>query len=331
VFDGSAWNTFNPQSGNAIINGAFEINQRNFTSQTAVQVYTFDRWTSVFGGGTPVWSSQAFTPGAAPVAGYEAANYLRIATTGQTVSSNSTRVEQLIEGVRTFAGQTLTFSFFARAASGTPNVGVGIRQNFGSGGSSSVDVAGQKVAINTDWSRYFFTFNIPSISGKTIGPNNTLTTTIWTSAGSDLDFRSGSVGLQNATIDIWGVQVEAGPVATPFKRNANSLQGELAACERYFQLVDGASFQGGSESLVIGSLNFRTVMRATPSLALTAPMTITDAAADFTQSSANIGYIAGRGSSTGAQISADNFTGLTGFRPYVSTVLWGKIQVSAEL
>jgi hypothetical protein len=246
-YDGSAWVGLVPQSPNAIINGAFEINQRNFTSSTVNAAYGFDRFRVFNADGTVTYSAQAFSLGAAPLAGYEASNFARIVTSGQTATSANARLVQEIESVRTFAGQTVTVSFFAKAASGSPKVSVEFGQDFGSGGSPSAGVntnAGQ-VTLSTSWARYSLPVFIPSISGKTLGTNansNFLRLAFWTSAGSDFNARTGSIGIQSNTIDFWGIQVEAGPVATPFRRNANSLQGELAACQRYYQRTALAQF-----------------------------------------------------------------------------------------
>jgi hypothetical protein len=231
VYDGAVWTAAGGvSSGNAIINGAFEINQRGFVSTSTNDAYTFDRWQTEFLSATTTYSSEAFTPGAAPVSGQESLRYLRIVTSGATGSTYGL-IKTKIEDVRTFAGQTVTASFWARAASGTPKVTVRMNQTFGSGGSTFVAVNAPSAAvISTSWARYSFTISLPSISGKTIGANNFLALAIMT---NDAILGSG-VGLQNASIDIWGVQLEAGPVATPFRRNAPSIQAELAACQRYY-------------------------------------------------------------------------------------------------
>jgi hypothetical protein len=59
---------------NKIINGDFAISQRGSSfSNPSLFAYTLDRWRMVSNnsGGTVTISQQAFTPGSAPVAGYE--------------------------------------------------------------------------------------------------------------------------------------------------------------------------------------------------------------------------------------------------------------------
>ena len=108
---------------NKIINGDFYVNQRNFTSVTAT-AYGFDRWRYEFSTGTNTYSAQTFTPGTAPVAGYEAKNFAQMAISGQSATSAYNILGQRIEDVRTFAGQTVTFSVWAKASSGTPSIGL---------------------------------------------------------------------------------------------------------------------------------------------------------------------------------------------------------------
>ncbi len=91
---------------NKIINGDFFINQRNFSSDTSTFAYGFDRWAYYYVSGTTTYSAQTFTTGAAPVAGYEARNFARMAVTGQTGGTAQAVLYQNIEDVRTFAGQT---------------------------------------------------------------------------------------------------------------------------------------------------------------------------------------------------------------------------------
>ena len=225
---------------NKIINGDLAINQRAFTSTTTTNTYMEDRWQSRAVGttGTTTHSIETFTPGTAPVSGYEGKYFHRIVTTGQESTDTVSGIRQGIEDVRTLAGQTVTVSFWAKAATGTPNIVPMLLQSFGSGGSPSgaVITPGTKQPITTSWARYSFTINNPSIAGKTFGTTNdsTLSLFIYVSVGSTNNVASDTLGIQNNTFDIWGVQVEAGSVATAFQTATGTIQGELAACQRYY-------------------------------------------------------------------------------------------------
>lgn len=242
---------------NKIINGDFGINQRAFTSTTTTATYGFDRFQMAFVDGTVTYSAQTFTPGTAPVAGYEATNFAQIVTTGQTLTTAQAQLQQRIESARTFAGQTVTFSFWAKANSGTPNINVTLGQNFGTGGSpsASTSTTGTVQTITTSWARYSFTIAVPSISGKTLGTTNDgfLAANIFVSGGSASS--APTVGIQSNTFQIWGVQVEAGSSASDFKTATGTKQGELAACQRYYFRL---TFDAATRRFGVGIANLTT-------------------------------------------------------------------------
>jgi hypothetical protein len=267
--DASLWNVGYGQAGkNKIINGDFGVNQRAFSTSTTNGAYTFDRFLiGIEGDGTNTASAQIFTPGAAPAAGYESINYFRWVSSGQTATTCVSQIAQRIEDVRTFAGQTVTLSFWAKAATGTPSIAVELAQNFGSGGSATVfGIGAAKTAITTSWVRYSFTIAVTSVSGKTIGANSRLSPIFWFSAGSDFNSRTASLGLQANTFEIWGLQLEAGSVATAFQTATGTIQGELAACSRYYQVLSTGTGKGAASSTTNVAMYypFNTQMRIAP-------------------------------------------------------------------
>ena len=247
---------------NKIINGDFRINQRGFTTISASGAYGFDRWQLGLSGATGTMTAETFTPGAAPVAGYEGINFARVTI---TTGNDFARINQSIEDVRTFAGQTATISFWAKGTNPTTagNLKVDLEQNFGSGGSPSatVVVTEQTFVLTANWTRYSLTFNVPSISGKTIGTN---------ANSSYLGIRIGqgsSISTDAWTLDIWGVQAEAGSVATAFQTATGTIQGELAACQRYYyQLgyLDIPAAYAGSTTSTTCIVRFPVQMRTAP-------------------------------------------------------------------
>ena len=292
------WNT----GKNKIINGDFYINQRNFTSTTSTGIFTFDRWLTSVGGGTSTISAQTFTPGTAPVAGYEGKNYIRVVSSGQSGANDYTAIQTKIEDSRTLAGQTATISFWAKASTGTPSVAVEFYRDYGTGGSPSVPefLVSAKTTISSSWARYSMTVSLSSLSGKTLGTTQQgfLGVVLYTSAGTNFNANTQSLGIQSATIEFWGVQLEAGSVATPFTTATGTLAGELAACQRYYwRNTGGNGAYGGyangsyaSATLAEVLVHFPTPMRISPTVVEFATLGITDTAAVQAVTGLTIGY-----------------------------------------
>jgi hypothetical protein len=252
---------------NIVLNSDFRIAQRgtSFTSPTSGS-YTLDRWLLAFDGtgATRTITQQIFTPGTAPVAGYESANFIRCAQTVAGTSNTYVDFRQRIEDVRAFAGQTVTVSFWAKAAA-TQTITILADQDFGSGGSATVFNAlpTSAVTLTTSWQRFTYSASVASISGKTIGTSSYLSLTLRITGGSTF------------TVDVFGVQMEAGSVATAFQTATGTLQGELAACRYYYRRTTGDAtalyqtmanlgYTGGTTTIAY-PIMFDTPMRTTPS------------------------------------------------------------------
>jgi hypothetical protein len=224
AIDTSVWNIGFGQAGkNKIINGDFGIWQRGTSFTVTSATFAADRFFhNKDGNGTVTASQQAFTAGSAPVAGYESQYFLQIATSSVGTSTYH-QTQQYIEDVRTFAGQTITVSFWAKLSAGTVgSTYFRINQNFGSGGSAGVAGATNTFTPTGSWQRFTATVTLASIAGKTIG------------TGSQIAFDLVVPFTATNTLQIWGVQVEYGSKATPFETATGTIQGELAACQRYY-------------------------------------------------------------------------------------------------
>lgn len=219
--DGSVSGNLPTGGRNRIINGGFDVWQRGTSFSVGAGTYVADRWMSYISTGSCTTSQQTFTPGTAPVSGYESEFYLRADKTTAT-SAIFVPAWQRIENVRTLAGQTVTVSFWAKASTSASGV-VDVYRIFGSGGSSTEGIStGITFNLSTTWQRFSASFAMPSVSGKTIGANSYV-------EFQPLRFNGLATPL---TVDLWGVQLEAGTAATPFE--VKPYAQELRDCQRYY-------------------------------------------------------------------------------------------------
>jgi hypothetical protein len=202
-------------SPNYIINGAFDIWQRG-TSFTDVNIYTADRWYSPGSGTVTVSQETTNLP-----SGF--INGIKFVT---GAASSFSQFNQALEAVHVIPlrGQVVTASGWVKIAG--PYTG---NWSFDAKYSTTSDVyAGQNTQVSnsyaiigtsatTSWTRFSKTFTIPSDA-----------------FGLRLEHYPDVAQPSGVTVTMTGMQLELGSVATSFRRNSNSRQGELAACQRYY-------------------------------------------------------------------------------------------------
>jgi hypothetical protein len=213
---------------NYLINGAMENWQRGTTS-TSTSVYLADRWYQSIEGASAATISQSTS--VVPT------NYrysMKMQRTAANTGTGGIGIGQSLETTASIPlqGQTVVMSFWLKAganfsaASGTVNTriftGTGTDQSqataYGSW-TGYAETSGTATAT-TSWTRYSVTATIPS------GATQAGVRIFWTPVGT--------AGADDS-LYITGIQMEIGSVATSFTRAGGTLQGELAACQRYFQ------------------------------------------------------------------------------------------------
>jgi hypothetical protein len=315
-------------SPNYVINGAFNIWQRgtSFTNPTTF-TYTADRWQAYRGAFV---SGLTISRQATGLTGFEYG--IRLQRASGNTSTEYLQLDYAMESrdaIR-LAGKNVTLSFYARAGADLSDTSLtsvivdgtttdAIAFNI-SGGTSTT----QNVSLTTSWQRFSVTKSVASNSSQVA-----------------VRFRVDPTGTAGANdwFEVTGVQVEAGAVATPFRRNANSIQGELAACQRYYVRFVGAvegsrlfvGVQGGTTLAdILAPLPVE--MRTPPTSVDSANIRYTDAVT-FNATVLTIGLGQSGGSNKAANInvtfSANGAISRPGY--LASTAVGGYVGFSAEL
>ena len=269
---------------NRIINGDMRIDQRNAgAAVTTTGTYTVDRFTQAF-----AIASCSFQQVADAPAGF--VNSLKLTvTTGSAPSVGTNNVIlQRIEGLNvadlafgTASALTVTVSFWAKA-SVTGTYAVSLTNS----AFNRSYVATYVVNSANTWE-----YKTVTIAGDTTGTwlttNGTGLIVLWDfGSGTNLNTTAGAwqagnfyrtsacttiASTTNATLQITGVQLETGSVATPFERRPYGT--ELMLCQRYCQKLAGDTAytvvtDGWQSATTSGTFtySFGNPMRASPTL-----------------------------------------------------------------
>jgi hypothetical protein len=306
-------------NGNALINGAFDIWQRGTSiASGAFYPYTADRWQCVRGGVVAGMTTSRQLSG---LAGFQYC--ARLQRDSGNTSTAGLALYNAFESVSTYplAGQAVTFSYYARAGAnysggalaGIVRTGTGTDQNpITSVYTGSTGAISTSATLTTSWQRFQGTATLSSAATEMF-----------------LNFQwipTGTAGA-NDYVEITGVQVEMGSIATTFKRAGGTIQGESSACMRYYEkrLVGGANYGLGvtgacnSTTVAACQVTFATPKRTNPSVSFGGNLAVLGGSINQAVTSINGAYAAGTatGGFIGGGIDASVASGLT-----VGSAVW---------
>jgi hypothetical protein len=321
---------------NYLINGNYDIWQRG-TSFANPASYFADRWTT----GGPSAGVNNMTISRETTGVPAGSQYLlRLTSTG---SSSYSSVNQFMEtaNVVPLQGKTVTYSFKVRRNATYSNSGVLVIVNAssaidaGSGGTYSTNLAYVNIPLAsipttaaTSTATYYnasVTFNVP---------NDGTANSLYIQLAYNGAVASGSI------LEYSQMQIEIGSVATSFARNASTIQGELAACQRYYwrTTANGSNAFlpvsiGISTSATIAFLYVKLPisMRIYPSIVAQSGLCISDLV-NYNLSLTNIAWT--QSSPDMIQVEATHATGATQYRTAflrANNSSSAYLEVSAEL
>ena len=208
---------------NSIINGGFDIWQRGTSVTLATNSYSTDRWFSIYN----VNSTVSRQTTGVPVGSQYCA---RMTYTGAgAIAFQATALESPM--VASIAGKTVTFSVrLRRNATFSTTLTLSIEKNAtantSTGGTwSNVQtllVSNASLPTGTtsaDWYLASVTATIPNDG---------------TANGVRVSVNEGATGSSGAYWEMAQAQLEVGSTVTSFSRAGGTIQGELAACQRYY-------------------------------------------------------------------------------------------------
>lgn len=244
-----------PGFRNKIINGNFDVWQRG-VGPFGNNVFNADRWFLVAGAGSVNTVNRGDTT-SLPIRGLSA---YRLRWGRPTPGSGESLLLQKIEDVRTLEGKRATLTFWASQTAGIP-ISLTAKQVFGTGGSAEVSftIAPQfnLPSSSGTWAKYSFSFDVPSVSGKTIGDGSYL----------EIRFvRPPTGGLPTAELSLARVSlVEGDATAEDDPFSPRHIQQELALCQRYYKrVVVGIGGYANAASALIRGTVYIGQMRVSP-------------------------------------------------------------------